>query len=212
MIYIITIGMLIVAYLLGSIPTGLLLGKMKGIDIREHGSKNIGTTNAGRVLGRKYAIYTYILDTLKGAIIVFLFRFEIIPPEYSLISPLFYGLAAALGHTFSIYLKFKGGKAVATSGGVLFGFAPWLLGLVLIVFFITTYITKYVSAGSMVAATSALITTIILAIVGHDPFFTSQTYDIYFPILTFIFYLIIMIRHKANIKRIINKTESKVSW
>src|SRR5690606_30741212 len=109
----IQIGLLIFSYLLGSIPTGFLLGKMKGIDIREHGSKNIGATNTGRVLGMRYAVIAYIFDMLKGAVLVFLFRFEFIDPKYCLLHPLLYGLAACLGHTSSIYLKFKGGKAVA---------------------------------------------------------------------------------------------------
>ncbi|MDD4388943.1 MAG: glycerol-3-phosphate acyltransferase, partial [Bacilli bacterium] len=117
MVYIIQIGLLIVSYLLGSIPWGVVFGKIKCIDIRKHGSKNIGATNTGRVLGQRYAIYTYILDMVKGAVIVFLFRFNIIPGRYCLLSqPLIYGLAAVLGHTFSVYLKFRGGKAVATGG------------------------------------------------------------------------------------------------
>ena len=210
--YVIKIGLLIVAYLLGSIPWGLLLGKMKGIDIREHGSKNIGATNTGRVLGRRYAIYAYLLDMLKGAFIVFLFRFKIIPERFCLISPLIYGLAAALGHTFSVYLKFHGGKAVATGGGVIFGYCPWLLPVGLIVFFLTTYLSKYVSAGSLVAATFALVITIVLAIIGYDPFIPEFKYDFYFPLVTAVIYIVIIIRHQANIKRIIHKSEAKVNW
>lgn len=210
--YVLKIGILLLAYLIGSIPFGFLLGKAKGIDIRQHGSKNIGATNVGRVLGRKYAIITYIFDTIKGAIIVLLFRFEIIPNEYMLLHPLIYGLFAAIGHTFPIYLSFKGGKAVATSGGAILGFCPWLLFVGLLVFFITTYISKYVSLGSIVAATTLFIITIILYFIGHDPFFTNYQYDIYFPVFTFILYAIILIRHKANINRLIHKDESKVSW
>lgn len=213
MVYIIQIGLLIVSYLLGSIPWGVVFGKIKCIDIRKHGSKNIGATNTGRVLGQRYAIYTYILDMVKGAVIVFLFRFNIIPGRYCLLSqPLIYGLAAVLGHTFSVYLKFRGGKAVATGGGVIFGYCPWLLLGGLIVFFMTTYFTKYVSAGSLVATTFAFIITIILAIIGQDPFIPDFKYDFYFPLITAIIYIIIIIRHKANIKRIIHKSEAKVNW
>lgn len=211
MVLAIQIGLLIISYLLGSIPSGLLLGKMKGIDIREHGSKNIGATNTGRVLGMKYAVIAYVIDMLKGAIIVFLFRFGIIDLKYCLVHPLLYGLAACIGHTSSIYIKFKGGKAVATSSGVIFGYCPWLLIPGLIVFFLTTYFTRYVSVGSIVGTTFALILTIILAIVGKDPFFNYQ-YNFYFPLFTAIIYIIVIIRHKGNIQRIINKTESQVNW
>ena len=207
---IIKFGLLIVAYLLGSIPWGFVLGKLKGIDIREHGSKNIGATNTGRVLGRKYAIYAYILDTIKGAIFVALFRF-VIPEAYCFISPLTYGLAAAIGHTFPIYLKFKGGKAVATGGGVLLGYAPWLFVIGIGVFFLTTYLTKYVSMGSMVAASTVLLISIVMAIVQKDPFFNYH-YNYFLPLSTFIIFAIIMIRHKSNIQRIIHKNESKVKW
>lgn len=211
MVLAIQIGLLIISYLLGSIPTGLILGKMKGIDIREHGSKNIGATNTGRVLGKKYAVIAYIFDMLKGAIIVFLFRFEIISLEYCLVHPLLYGLAATLGHTSSIYLKFKGGKAVATSSGVIFGYAPWLLIVGIIIFFSVAYFTRYVSVGSIVGASFVMIATIILAILGQDPIY-NYTYDWYFPLFTSIIFIIVLIRHKGNISRLRHKTESKVSW
>jgi len=213
MVYVIQIGLLIVSYLLGSIPWGFLFGKMKGIDIREHGSKNIGTTNTGRVLGFRYAIYTYILDMLKGAIIIALFRFNIIPMKYCLFNdPLFYGLAAVLGHTFSIFLKFRGGKAVATSGGLILGYCPWLLLVGLLVFFLVVYLTNYVSVGSLVATSTAFIITVILAFLQKDPFFPKLTYNYYFPIFTAIILSIIIIRHKSNIERLRTKKESKVSW
>ena len=211
MILAIQIGLLIISYLLGSIPTGLLLGKMKGIDIREHGSRNIGATNTGRVLGKKYAVIAYIFDMLKGAIIIFLFRFEIIPLVYCLVHPLLYGISATLGHTCSIYLKFKGGKAVATSSGVVFGYAPWLLLVGMIIFFSVTYISRYVSVGSIVGASFVLIITIILAILGKDPFY-NYYYDWYFPLFTSLIFIVVIIRHKGNISRLRHKTESRVSW
>lgn len=212
MVNIIKFGLLIISYLVGSIPSGLILGKMKGIDIREHGSKNIGATNTGRVLGKKYAVIAYTFDMLKGAVLVFLFRFEIIPLEYCFLHPLVYGLTATIGHTSSIYLKFRGGKAVATASGVIFGFCPWLLLAGLIVFFTTTYFTRYVSVGSLVGVTFVLISSIVLTVIGTDPFFTDYQYDLYFPIITFIIFLIVVIRHKSNIVRLMNKTESKVNW
>lgn len=208
----IKILLLISAYLVGAIPFGFLFGKMKGIDIRKHGSKNIGTTNTGRLLGRRYAILTYILDSVKGALFVFLFNFGILSKDYCLLSPMLYGFAAIIGHTFPIYLGFKGGKAVATGGGVIFGYSPLLLVILIAIFFIITYLTKYVSAGSLVAALSAMVGSLILTISNNGFTDLNQRYNIYFPIGVIITVIIIFIRHKSNIGRIINRSESKVKW
>ena len=130
------------AYFIGSIPFGFLIGKMKGVDLRKEGSGNIGATNCGRVLGKKYAVIVFLLDVLKGFIFVFLFRFKFISPQYMVISPLLYGLLAALGHSYSIYLNFKGGKAVATSCGMILGFSPALFLIIFIAFFVVKKVTK----------------------------------------------------------------------
>lgn len=209
--FIIRISILICAYLIGSIPWGWLLGKMKGIDIRKYGSKNIGATNTGRVLGIKYAIITYILDTLKGAIFVFLFRYRIIPAKYMLFSPLIYGIASVLGHTFSIYLKFTGGKAVATGSGILLGFCPLLYLGSLIIFFITLLIKRYISLASLVSASFSFVSTIIITIIfGKINFNPSITYNLFFPITTLIVFTIIWIRHKTNIYRLKHNSESTI--
>lgn len=201
---------LLLSYLIGAIPFGFLIGKMKGVDIRNFGSKNIGATNTGRVLGRKYAFLAFFLDTLKGALFTFLFRFGIISSEYLVLSPALYGFLAVLGHTFPVYLNFKGGKAVATSGGLILGYCPWLLVIVVLIFSITLLITKMVSIGSLVASFSALVGTLILYFVKKDPIFNLDI-DIYFFIFAFLATAIIFIRHKQNIKRIIEKSESKVN-
>lgn len=208
----IKIALLIISYLIGSIPFGFLIGKIKGIDIREHGSKNIGSTNIGRVLGRKYAILTFILDTIKGAIIVALFRYQILPQEYILVTPLFYGFTAVLGHTFPIYLKFKGGKAVATSGGVILAYSPTIFLVSVTIFLIVTHFTKFVSLGSIIAASSVFIFSLIAYILKNDIIFKLLKYDIWFPIMCLIMFLIIVLRHKTNIRRLIKKIESKVRW
>ena len=208
---IIKYGLLVIAYLLGSIPFGFVIGKIKGVDIREHGSKNIGTTNTGRVLGNKYAIITYVLDTLKGFIIVFLFRFNIIPSEYCFLSPMIYGLFAQLGHTFSIYLKFKGGKAVATSGGVILGYCPWLLLIALIVFFIVTYISSYVSLGSLISASFITIIVVLMTFIGYD-YILAKEIDIYFAVVSLIALGVIYFRHLSNIKRLYHHQEAKIKW
>jgi glycerol-3-phosphate acyltransferase PlsY len=190
------VTLLLIAYLFGSIPWGFVLGKMKGIDIREYGSKNIGATNTGRVLGRRYAVLAYFLDAFKGFIFVGLFTSEILNMKYCLLTPMLYGLAAVLGHTFPIYLKFKGGKAVATGGGVLLAFSPLVFIVGVGVFFLVTYVFKYV----------CLISSIFLSI------FYPDKYNLYYPIGMSIIFTIILIRHKTNISRIIHKNESKVKW
>ncbi len=116
-----TIVLLIIAYLLGSIPSGLWIGQaFFNINIREHGSGNTGTTNTFRILGKKAGMATFMIDFFKGSIATLL------PILFQIqgVSPLLFGLAAVIGHTFPIFAGFKGGKAVATSAGVVFGFAP----------------------------------------------------------------------------------------
>lgn len=209
---IIKILLLVLAYLIGSIPWGFVFGKMKGIDIRQHGSKNIGATNTGRVLGRKYAILAYILDTFKGALFVGLFTFGILDMKYCLVSPMLYGLAAVLGHTFPIYLNFRGGKAVATGGGVLLAYSPILFLISLTIFFIVTFVFKYVSLGSLISAMFAFLSTVVITIYYNGFNDINQKYNIYFPIGVTIIFTIILIRHKSNIKRIIHHEEAKVKW
>lgn len=208
---IIKILLLLLAYLFGSIPFGYVIGKLKGVDIREHGSKNIGATNTGRVLGKKYAILVFLLDATKGFLLTFLFRFGIIPEEYMLFSPALYGLLAILGHAFSIFLKFKGGKAVATSGGFIAGYCPWLLLVLLISFLITTHFSKMVSLGSLVSTLVALLIVVILTIIGIDPILNLNV-DIYFLIFSIVAVLIIFVKHRQNMIRIAKKSESKVNW
>ena len=125
------ISVLILAYLLGSIPSGLWIGKVFfHINLREHGSGNTGTTNTFRILGKKAGIIVFAIDFLKGTLAVLLPTFFGIQG----ISPMVFGLLAVLGHTFPIFAGFKGGKAVATSAGVLLGFSPILLLILAVVF------------------------------------------------------------------------------
>ncbi len=184
------------AYLLGSIPFALVVGKVGyGVDIREHGSGNLGGTNTFRVLGVKAGLMVTSGDILKGTLAASL------PVLFFVdVHPLLAGLFAVLGHTYPIFAGFRGGKAVATSAGVLLFYSPLLFLTLLAVFFLVLYISKYVSLSSMLAGVYAVIYTI---------FFTDDVpLMIAVSLLTaFIFY-----RHRANIKRIINKTEPKVKW
>ena len=191
---------LIVAYLLGSIPSGLIIGKVfYKTDIREHGSGNLGGTNTFRTLGVKAGLVVTLADILKGtlaAALPLLFQVEI--------SPLLSGIFAVIGHTYPIFAGFRGGKAVATSGGVLLLYTPYMFITVLIVFFIGLYISKYVSLSSMIAGVTAVLYAIISGLV--------REWDIPLLVVVLLLASFVIYRHRANIKRIINKTEPKIKW
>jgi len=190
---------IIISYLLGSIPSALIVGKtFYKIDIREHGSGNMGATNAFRVLGTKAGIVVTAADILKGTIAT------LIPLLASLfieieVSRLIIGIFAVLGHTYPIFAKFKGGKAVATSGGIILGVHPFLFLAVILTFLISLYLSKYVSLASMVTGVVATIITM----------FMNQLL-LFLMILALTIF--VFIRHKDNIKRIKNKTEPKITW
>lgn len=209
---------LFIAYLIGSIPSGFLLGKAKGIDLREHGSKNIGATNAARILGKRYFYLILFLDGLKGFIFVFLFRYAILPHEWCLLSPMFYGVAAACGHVFPIYLKFKGGKAVSTSAGAILGYSPILFIIAIVVFVTVFLIKRYISLASLVATFSIFVTAFVISF-SRKEFTTSLfsvpktklwPFNLWFIVGIIILAFFIFVRHRSNIKRLINNSESKM--
>lgn len=186
---------IILAYLLGSIPSGVWLGKiLYGKDIRDYGSGNTGATNTFRVLGMKAGTIALILDVLKGSIATLI-------PIYlkTDIHPIFIGIFAILGHVFSIYIRFQGGKAVATSAGVLLAIHPFYLLTFVLVFLIILYVTSTVSIASIFASISAAIFTFIL----NDPIFAGAVWFIALGIV----YL-----HRENIQRIRQGTESRVPF
>src|SRR5258708_7503576 len=151
-------GLAVAAYVAGSIPFGLIVGRMKGIDVRKAGSGNIGATNVGRLLGKRFFFLVFLLDMLKGLIPMVLAatvarRTSPTPATYAMV--LLVGFAAIAGHMFSVFLGFKGGKGVATSAGVILGLWPYytLPGLVAIgAFLVVVYFWRYISLASMVAA------------------------------------------------------------
>ena len=196
---------MIIAYLLGSIQTGLWIGKaFYHINLREHGSGNTGTTNTFRVLGVKAGLVVLVVDILKGTIATIL-------PVWlgvTAVSPLLIGLFAILGHTFPIFAGFKGGKAVATSAGVLLGFAPLFLLYLGIVFTISLYLFSMISLSSVISATMAVLSALIFPAFG----FLLPNYDWLFTVLIIIMASIIIIRHKDNMKRIKAHQENLVPW
>ncbi len=184
------------AYLIGSIPFGLLIAKTKGLDIRKQGSGNIGATNVLRCLGKPLGITCFVLDVLKGYLPAFVFPMVgKIGADFPSIGILF-GAAAILGHNFPIFLKFKGGKGIATSAGVLLGVAPLAVGLGILTWAIIFFISGYVSLGSIIAA-------LVVAIVGW------LRYDITTALALTLLGALAIYRHRENIKRLLAGEENK---
>lgn len=185
----------IVAYFFGAIPFGLLVAKSKGVDIREQGSGNIGATNVFRVLGKGLGIFTFMLDALKGFLPAFVFpMIGNVEPVYGVL----FGLAAIIGHSFPVYLKFKGGKGVATSAGMLLGVAPLAVGIAFLVWIISLLISRFVSLASILAA---LTVSVVVWIEGDK--------DLVVKIALTAMSMLVVWLHRANIKRLMNGTENR---
>jgi len=188
---------IILSYLLGSIPFGYLVGKyLKNVDIRERGSGNIGTANAFRVMGAKYAILVLIGDCLKGFLAVFLARRLLIIDNISFY--LIIGLFAIIGHNWSIFLKFKGGKGIATTYGVVFAFYPIISLSSALIWGIIVITIKIASLGSIISVFSMLILSFI--------FSTTLEFKYFLIIIN----LLALFRHRSNIIRLIQHKENKI--
>jgi len=193
--------LVLAAYLLGSIPFGLIIGfRVKGLDIREHGSKNIGATNVSRVVGKKWGISVLLLDALKGYLACILPL--IVGKELSVGSQLLLGVGAILGHSFPVWLKFKGGKGVATSLGVFWAIA-WIPTVITFGIWIICFtLTHIISIASLVAA--IVFPAMILWCYGGTPDL-KYLLPISLSLAAFIFYT-----HRANITRLQQGTEKKL--
>jgi len=192
-----TVLLCVLAYLLGSIPSGLIVGKVfYKKDIRQFGSGNLGGTNTFRTLGVKAGIAVTLADILKGTLAASL---PVLIGGTDL-NPLIPGMIAVIGHMYPIFAGFRGGKAVATSGGVLLFYVPIMFLVILAVFLISLFLTKYVSLSSMIAGVAAVL--YALFVERDFPLIIIVTI-----LAAFVFY-----RHRANIKRIIHKTEPKIKW
>jgi len=178
------------------VPTGLWLGRwLRGVDIRQAGSKNIGATNTMRVLGKRLGAVALTADIAKGLIPVIAFA-RLSPGDAQL--PILCGIAAILGHTFSLFIRFRGGKGVATSAGVFLGLATWPALIAVGVFAVVVAITRMVSAGSVCAA---------VALAVSVWFFPLSTV---IRVVTGIVALLVIVKHRENIKRIMKGEESKI--
>jgi glycerol-3-phosphate acyltransferase PlsY len=187
---------LVLAYLVGSIPTSYIAGKLgRGIDLRQHGSRNLGATNVYRVLGWKYAIPVGLVDLAKGALpVALLGRFAGHPAWL----PVAVGVAAVLGHMFSPFVGFRGGKGVATGGGVFLALAPVAIGISGVIWWGVLWLSGYVSVSSLVA--SVLVPLWVRLIEPDSPitFWTAVALA-----------LLIVFAHRANIRRLLAGTEHK---
>lgn len=216
-------GITLGSYLVGSIPFGFLAGKTRGIDIREHGSGNIGATNVTRVLGKKLGYTVFACDALKGLIVVVIAKMlshhalafsqthtvghsiyhrtdVIVLPEA--VAAIIAAISCIIGHNFPVWLRFKGGKGMATSAGVLIGMMPWTAAACLLVWTIVFGTTRYVSLASIFAAITLPLVTMLFLVIGvlHGwPYF-------YFALAACI---LAVWRHRSNIVRLMNGTESR---
>ena len=176
-------------YLLGSIPFGLILGRVAGVDVREHGSKNIGATNVGRVCGMKWGVAVLVLDALKGypaAALPGLFL-----ADGAAWATVVGGVAAVLGHSFPAWLRFRGGKGVATGAGMMAAALPVPLLAGLAAFVVVVLVFRYISLGSMIAAA---VVAALAPLLASDPW----GWDLPNTLLAFAVFVLVMVRHRAK--------------
>jgi glycerol-3-phosphate acyltransferase PlsY len=195
----------VLAYLLGAIPNGFLIAKAKGIDIRQVGSGNIGATNVYRSVSKALGILTFALDAIKGAVPALLFPILVTGCSNAAAPawlPLLFGGLAIAGHTWPVYLKFKGGKGVATSAGALIGIAPGATGIGVLCWLIALVGTRYMSVASIVAALA----------VPAAGWWLYRGQGLALPIALMLLGLLIIWRHKGNIARLTNGTESRFEF
>ncbi|ABL66569.1 glycerol-3-phosphate 1-O-acyltransferase PlsY [Chlorobium phaeobacteroides] len=227
------IAILAISYLVGAIPTGIMAGKMlKGIDIRQFGSGNAGGTNAFRVLGWKAGLAVTLLDILKGIVaavsIVAFFRHHPVgafPDINEVALRLLAGMSAVIGHVFTVFAGFKGGKGVSTAAGMLIGIAPVSMLIVIGIFLLTVYVSRYVSVASILAAIAF---PLIIAIRKYifelgggldyyvklfgERFSFHDSLDYHLMIFGLIVALAILYTHRANIRRLLSGTENRIKF
>ena len=187
---------LIGAYLIGAIPFGFLIGKMRGVDVRTVGSKNIGATNVYRTVGHKWGFLAFFCDFLKGFLPAFLaLRFA---SSVNVNLPVLVGLACVVGHTLTVFMKFRGGKGVATAFGMMVALATYPALLAFGVFVVTVWISHYISLGSMLAAAS------LAVLVWVFPCLLAVR------IIAVLVAVFVIVKHKSNIQRLMKGCENKI--
>ena len=186
------------AYLIGSIPFGYLIGRMRGVDVRTVGSKNIGATNVYRTVGKKWGFLAFFCDFLKGFVPSMLAVGSAIPHPASPNFPVLVGLACVIGHTLTIFMKFKGGKGVATAFGMMMALAPIPALLAFAVFVVTVWRSHYISLGSMLAAVT------LAASVWFFPVVLAMR------VIAVLLAAFVIYKHKSNIERLIKGCENRI--
>ena len=201
-----------IGYLFGLFQTGYLYGKSQGIDIRSEGSGNAGTTNSLRVLGIKAGLITFAGDLCKAILAVLLVKvlFRNAYPDAVKILELYAGFGAVLGHNFPFYLKFKGGKGIAVTAGMILSTDIRIAAVCLIVFIVIVAVTRYVSLGSLVISVLFLVGLVVDGQMGMFGMVQKYLFEMYG--IGALFVLSAFIRHRANIGRLRNGTESKISF
>ena len=201
----------VIAYLLGAIPSGVIVGKLtRGIDVREYGSGSMGMTNVLRTIGRKAGAIVFIADVLKGAAAVALawpiFHLFHAAPGMVEWGRMAGGLAAVIGHSWPVYVGFRGGRSINVAFGAIMVMS-WYTGLILVpVFFITLAVSRYISLSSILTALALIIATIPFVIWGEGRFDEPLAYLVFALVAV----PIVLFRHRGNIKRLISKTEPKI--
>lgn len=201
---------LFIGYVCGLLQTGYLYGKLNHIDIREHGSGNAGTTNALRTLGLKAGLITFFGDCLKAVLAAFIVR-QLFHESHAQILPLlvmYAGMGTVLGHNYPFYLKFKGGKGIAATAGMIVSF-NWILALFgFFTFIVSVAITRYVSLGSLLLIAGFLVELLVMGQMGVFHMSQPALYELYAigGILT----LLAFYKHRANIVRLVKGTERKL--
>ncbi len=189
------------AYLVGGIPFGFLIGKMRGVDVRTVGSKNIGATNVLRTVGKKWGFLALFCDMMKGFLPTCLCKVFAEGPVWF---PLAVGVACVLGHILTPYMKFKGGKGVATGAGMLIGLMPQVMGIALLVFVALFAVSNYISLGSCGAA-------FFIGVAVWFRFLDSPGLDNWPQcVLVSLIAAFVIFKHRSNISRLLNGTENKV--
>ena len=205
------VACLLIGYVCGLFQTAYIYGRINGIDIREHGSGNSGTTNALRVLGKKAGLIVFAGDILKilaaGFLVTVLFNQGDFFGDRAALYKLYAGLGAVLGHNFPFYLNFKGGKGIAVTSGLILMMDWRITILCLIAFALTVGLTRYVSLGSLVITALFMISWIFLGQTGRLALTPAHLLESY--VLVFLIVAMAYWRHRANIKRLIAGTESK---
>lgn len=213
---------LMIGYLFGMFQTGYIYGKLHHIDIRDYGSHNSGTTNVSRIFGKKVGVLTYLVDALKGLFAILLVRlfchvgiFDLTlasdEQAFLYILCMYTGIGAVLGHNYPFYMGFKGGKGIAASSGIILGMFQWPIFIVCcVLFFGTTLPTKFVSLGSIMMMSGYFITTILLGQFDKLPVTQASGMLPEIYLLAFLFSGMAIFKHRENIKRLLNGTESKI--